>query len=100
SPVVHQANRVVILDDAHVEQEFLDRLASYYDTGAERLPAADADADLDAWAKEHTAGLIEESAIEIRPDTRLITQDALLFAARWEHEFGRDDVPLTFTAGS
>lgn len=38
SPVVHQANRVVILDDFEVKQPFLDWLASYYATGATRVP--------------------------------------------------------------
>lgn len=100
TPVVHQANRVVILDDAHVEQDFLDRLASYYGTGAKRLPLEDAKADLDAWAKKHTAGLIGKSAIELRPQVRLVTQDALLFAARWQQAFSKDAVPLPFTTGS
>ena len=100
TPVVHQANRVVILDDAEIQQDFLDRLASYYDTGAKRLPSEDAEADLDAWAKKHTAGLIKESAIKIEPGIRLITQDALLFAAKWRQEFENDDVPLPFTTGT
>lgn len=99
TPVVHQANRVVILDDAAIEQVFLDRLASYYDTGANRLPFSDATADLDAWANKHTAGLIKESAIKLDPRIRLITQDALLFGARWRQEFKNDDVPLPFATG-
>lgn len=99
TPVVHQANRVVILDDAEITQDFLERLASYYDTGANRLPRGEAKADLDAWAKKHTAGLIDESAIEIKPNTRLITQDALLFAAGWRQVFENDDVPMPFTTG-
>lgn len=97
SPVVHQANRVVILDDFPIEQTYLDRLVSYYDTGVDSLPKKEAKEVLDAWAKENTAGLIEESAIEIKPNTILISQDALLFAAGWEQEFTRDDMPLPFT---
>ncbi|RMB61910.1 serpin family protein [Tessaracoccus antarcticus] len=99
SPVVHQANRVVILDEAAIKQPFLDRLASYYGTSAVRLPAEEAKPDLDAWARKNTAGLIEESKIEITPDVRLITQDAVLFAARWRQEFAQDDRPLSFTTG-
>lgn len=100
TPVVHQANRVVILDDAEIEQDYLDRLASYYDTAAKRLPRSDAEDDLDAWARKHTAGLIEQSAIEINPDLRLVTQDALLFAAPWRQAFARDNVPLAFATGA
>lgn len=100
TPVVHQANRVVILDDAEIVPVFLDRLSNFYDTGAIRLPSSAAKANLDAWAKKHTAGLIKKSAIEITPNIRLVTQDAVLFAARWQQEFSRDDSPLTFTNGS
>ena len=99
TPVVHQANRVVILDGAEIDPDFLDRLSSYYDTGAKRLPREDAKADLDAWVTKHTAGLIRGSAIEIAPGIRLITQDALLFAAKWRQQFLFDDVPLHFTTG-
>ena len=99
SPVVHQANRVVILDDAEIKQDFLDRLASYYDTGAKRLPRGEAAEDLNAWVTKHTAGLIKGSAIEIDPTIRLITQDAVLFAAKWRREFFYDKVSLPFTNG-
>lgn len=97
TPIIHQANRAVILDDASINQDFLDRLASYYDTGVTRVAREDAKAELDAWAKENTAGLVEESAIEINGLTRLITQDALLFAARWRQAFKNDDRPLSFS---
>lgn len=100
SPVVHQANRVVILDDADIQQPFLDRLATYYGAATTRLPASEAKADLDAWAKKNTAGLIEESAIDVTPDLQLVTQDAILFAARWAQEFTQDDAPLDFTTGA
>ena len=99
TPVVHQANRVVILDDAEVKTDLLDRLASYYDTGAKRLPREDAKSDLSAGVTKHTAGLIKDSAIEIDSDIRLITQDALLFAAKWRQQFSSDSIPLPFTAG-
>lgn len=33
TPRVHQANRVVVVDDTDVQQEFLDRLATFHDTG-------------------------------------------------------------------
>lgn len=97
SPVVHQGNRVVVLDEFPIEQTYLDRLVSYYGTGVDSLPKKDAKADLDAWARENTAGLIEGSAIEIKDETILVSQDALLFAAGWEQEFTRDDMPLPFT---
>ncbi|MEO7587055.1 MAG: serpin family protein [Arachnia sp.] len=99
TPVVHQANRAVIIDDAKVNQDFLDRLASYYDTAAARLPLDGAQADLDAWARKNTAGLVKKSAIVVTPELRLITQDALLFAAAWRQRFTNANAPLSFTTG-
>ncbi len=99
TPTVHQANRVVVIDDATVHQDFLDRLATYYDTGVAQMPKATAEKDLGAWLKEQTAGLVEETAIKVTDDTRLITQDTILLAARWREEFERDDIEMSFTTG-
>jgi hypothetical protein len=44
-------------------------------------------AALDAWAKEHSGGLVPESAIVPEPDLRLVLQDAIVLAARWEQPF-------------
>ncbi len=100
TPVVHQANRAVVLDGAEINPAFLDRLSRYYDTGITRVPLSEAKADLDAWAKKHTAGLVKETAIELDPGIELITQDALLFAARWRTPFSSDGVPLSFATGA
>ena len=35
----------------------------------------------------NTAGLIEKSGMQVTPDTRAVVQDALLFAAAWDHQF-------------
>lgn len=99
TPVVHQANRAVILDDAQINPEFLDRLSSYYDTGTTRVPLEEAEADLNAWAKKHTAGLIEKTAMKLDSSIKLITQDTLLFAASWRTAFSSDDLPVSFTTG-
>ena len=60
---------------------------------------SEAQANLDAWAKKNTAGLIEQSGITVEHDTALVVQDALLFASRWETQFKSDDAPLSFTTG-
>ncbi len=44
-------------------------------------------AALDAWAKEHSGGLVPESSIVPEPDLRLVLQDAIVLAARWEQPF-------------
>ena len=100
-PVVHQASQVVILDDAIVEEAFLDRLSRFYDSGVDRVDRDGAKAVLDAWANKHTAGLIEKSAIEVTPDLQLVLQDAVLFAARWRTPFTSEwPVPFTPAGGA
>ncbi|MDO5677874.1 MAG: serpin family protein [Propionibacteriaceae bacterium] len=86
TPVVHQASRVLAIDST-VEQPFLDRLAQFYDASASEAPRDQAKADLDAWANKHTAGLIPNSGIEVRPNTVAVLQDAVLFAAAWRTPF-------------
>ena len=99
TPRVHQANRVVVLDDADVQQNFLDRLATFYDTGVAQVSRSKAEKNLDGWLKDQTAGLFETSQMKISDDTRVLTQDTIVLAARWQNEFERDDVELPFTTG-
>lgn len=94
TPVVHQASRALVLDD-EITQAFLDRIKAYYDAPATQAERAGAKADLDAWARKHTAGLIEKSGITVTPDTKLVLQDALLFAAAWESPFS-DEITMDF----
>lgn len=99
--VVHQASQVVVIDDAPVQQGYLDRLARFYDSGVERVDRGDAKAVLDEWARTNTAGLIEKSAIEVTENLKLVLQDAVLFAARWFTPFGTElPVPFTPTGGA
>ena len=99
--VVHQASQVVILDEAIVEEAFLDRVSRFYDSGVTRVDRDGAKPVLDAWANKHTAGLIEKSAIEVTPDLQLVLQDAVLFAARWRTPFTSEwPVPFTPAGGA
>ncbi|MCC2593513.1 hypothetical protein LKO27_08840 [Tessaracoccus sp. OS52] len=95
-PVVHQASQVVIIDDKPVGERFLERLAAYYDAGAERVAYDDAKAALDEWARTHTAGLIEESGIRMEPRIKVVLQDAILFAAAWREVFTDDTGTMPF----
>lgn len=96
APLVHQASQAVVVEGKQVEQEFLDRIGSYFDTGAQQVPLDEVKAVLDAWVKENTAGLIEKSAIDVKPELVLVLQDAILFAAAWATRFTHDDVPFEF----
>ena len=92
SPLIHVANNIMIVDEKTVvRQEYLDNAKRWYDSEIGRIRNPDARAALDAWAALHTGGLIKESGIDITPDTRLVLQNALLFAARWATPFKAEE---------
>ena len=99
-PIVHLADQVVIDDGFTVDDDFLRALADVYDAGI-RYTDLGTDAGkkvLDDWADHHTGGLIKKSVIEPAPDLRLVFQDALLLAARWQSPFSaRDSGERDFT---
>lgn len=88
-PLLHLANQAVLDDQLEVEQDYLDALASAFDAGVQRtdLGGGEGKKVLDAWVNHHTGGLIEKSAIEPDPSLRLVLQNAILLAARWEVPF-------------
>lgn len=94
SPVVHQASRVVVVD-AELKQPFIERVGHLYDAHPEQVGRRKAKANLDAWVKRHTAGLIRRSDVEAFGSPTAVLQDALLFAAQWRQPFVRE-VPLDF----
>lgn len=96
-PVVHQASRVVAIDQ-RVGQQFLDATARYFDAAALEVSRGGAQSALDAWARRHTGGLIEKSGVRVTPDTQVVTQDALLFAAAWRQPFPNDRAVIDFAA--
>lgn len=94
-PAIHLANRLVTIDTEALP-EFVSRLESVYDVPLVPTDRGSAQGVLDAWVNEHTAGLIEKSGIEVTPDTKVVIQDSLLFAAAWQTPFEFDDLPLDF----
>jgi serine protease inhibitor len=88
-PVLHLANQAVLDNELDVEPDYLDALASAFDAGVQRtdLGGGEGKKVLDAWVNHHTGGLIEESAIEPDPSLRLVLQNAILLAARWDTPF-------------
>lgn len=99
-PVINLASRLLICSDVQPRSAFLDAIRKHLDASVEKVKNPDAQASLDAWAKKNTAGLIENSGIQVDQATALVVQDALLFASRWETQFRSDDAPLAFTTGS
>ncbi|GAB2485443.1 serpin family protein [Promicromonospora xylanilytica] len=88
-PLLHLANQVVVDDELTVERDYLDALAASFDAGVQRtdLGSDGGKEVLDAWVDHHTGGLIEESAIQPDPALRLVLQNAILLAARWQTPF-------------
>lgn len=88
SPLLHVANNTLIIDeDIRIEQSYVDAVRRWYGSEVGRVGSDGARAALDAWTALHTGGLIRKSAIQITPDTRLVLQNAILFAARWAKPF-------------
>ncbi|ACQ80202.1 proteinase inhibitor I4 serpin [Beutenbergia cavernae DSM 12333] len=111
TPLAHLANQIVLDEGFEVRAEFLDTLAAGYGAGIATADLATRDGVrvLGAWVREHTGGLIPGSAIEPKPELRLVLQNVVVLAARWESPFDAsdtrdvpfavraDDVPLVRT---
>ena len=88
APLLHVANNTLIIDeDTRIKQSYVDAVRRWYGSEVGRIGSEGAKAALDAWTALHTGGLIRRSAIRITPDTRLVLQNAILFAARWAKPF-------------
>ena len=88
APLLHVANNTLIIDeDTRIEQSYVDAVQRWYGSEVGRVGSDGAKAALDAWTTLHTGGLIRRSAIRITPNTRLVLQNAILFAARWAKPF-------------
>ena len=99
-PLVHLANHVLIADekDFKVKQSYLDAVLRWFSAEIEQVGVSSMKENLDAWASRNTAGLIPNSGIKVTEDTRLVVQNALLFAAQWDSPFKAEDTsPQNFT---
>lgn len=99
SPIVHLASHVTSIETP-ASQPFLDALVKYYDASSTVVDRGSAKAALDGWVKQNTAGLIPASAIEVTPDTEVVVQDALLFAAAWSHPMEPTKVEFELPGGA
>lgn len=88
-PLIHLANQVVVDDDYEPSPAYLDALVDVFDAGLQTTDlSSEAGMDvLSDWIRQHTGGLIEKTAMEPSPDLRLVLQDVILLAARWQIPF-------------
>ena len=91
-PLVHLANHVLIAErkDLQVKQSYLDTVLRWFSAEIEQINVNSMQKNLDAWASRNTAGLIPNSGIKVTEDTRLVVQNALLFAAQWDNPFSAE----------
>ncbi len=89
TPMLHRADRLVLDDSLVVKQDFVDALASHYGATSQTtdLGSEEGKAVLDSWVNEHTGGLVPQSAIVPDSRLRLVLQDAVVLAARWQDPF-------------
>lgn len=48
--------------------------------------------NLDEWARINTANLIQQSGITVTPEMKLVLQNAITFAAKWQEDFRQGGV--------
>lgn len=96
-PIVHQASHLAVVAGHDVHAEFTAAVADEFGAEISQIALADLKETLDAWVVRHTAGLIEQSAIDAAPGIALVVQDAVLFAAAWQEQFSSSG---TFTFNS
>ena len=88
-PFVRMANNVVVLEGYAVNESFIGAVTEHFDAtvdSADLTSQAGKDV-LDAWVRTQSEGLSEASAIDPNDDLRLVLQNALRFAARWQDPF-------------
>ena len=76
-----------------VKPSFLQNVADWYNAEQYAAPFDDTTLqDINNWGKEKTDGLIKEFLEEIPPDAVMYLVNALLFDAKWEEPYEKDDV--------
>jgi len=91
------ANSIWFRDDEdrlHVEKDFLQRNADYFGAAAYKAdfnsPATLT--DINNWVKDKTEGMIEKILEEIREDAVMYLINAIVFEAKWETVYNKEDI--------
>ena len=103
-PMMHLATQVVVDDELILEPTYLELLAEVYGAGLQKtdLETTAGKRLLDNWVRYHSGGLIDQSSIMPGRDLRLVLQDAIVLAARWETPFaesGTSSQPFILSGG-
>jgi serine protease inhibitor len=99
-PVVAIANGMFLQKDFAVRDAFLRTLAAQYGAGVRVVDFTAgnaAEAALDRWADEQTAGRIKRVFDDIERETKLVLANAVYFRADWKEQFHNVTDGQTFT---
>lgn len=90
------ANSIWFRDDEKrftVKQDFLQKNATYYGAAAFKSPFDDTTKkDINLWVKNNTDGMIDEIIDQIDQDTLMYLINAVVFDARWENVYKKNDI--------
>lgn len=88
-PVLHSAQQVVVDDETAPDQDYLEVLKRSYGAGmlVTDLASDEGLEPLGAWVREHSGGLVEDTAITPDVMLALVLQDAVTLAAAFEEPF-------------
>lgn len=90
------ANSIWFRDDEKrftVKQDFLQKNATYYGAAAFKSPFDDTTKkDINLWVKNNTDGMIDEIIDQIDQDTVMYLINAVVFDARWENVYKKNDI--------
>lgn len=86
TPAIRTALGLWTRTEVRVHQDWLSRLPADVHGELTGVPADD-QPRLDAWACDHTEGLIPRMPIQVTPDTMLVLASALLVTLTWREQF-------------
>lgn len=89
------ANSIWFRDDESlkVKEDFLQTNADWYGAQVYQAPFDDSTVkDINGWVKKYTDGMIDSIINEIDPSTVMYLINALVFDAKWQTEYEKDDI--------
>ena len=89
NPVIATAAQIFVDPEFSIKPAYHEAIAGW-DVSIET--GAIIQENLDEWARINTANLIQQSGITVTPETKLVLQNAITFAAKWQEDFRQWDV--------
>ena len=84
NPVIATAAQLFVDPEFSIKPAYYEAIAGW-DVSIET--GAITQENLDEWARINTANLIQQSGIKVTPEMKLVLQNAITFAAKWQEDF-------------